>query len=629
MSGFEISYREMIELAQEGVWVLDANGLTVFVNQALCDMLGFAQDEMMGASVFSFMSEEWLPEGMRKLERRRSGIIEHFDFQFQRKNGSPLWAIVSAKPMYDEQGRYWGAVGMLNDITERKLAEDAVQQTTNELKHLFQMIPACIYKYRLEDEKLIYLSDSWEQLTGLPREAMLADSRYYMQFLDEGEETRRNNALIYEAMSRLEPYGVTQILHSPLRGTRHTYVSARPAREDGKVYYYGTVIDITQQRLAEEERRLLSMALEQSAEGIVVFNADGSAKYANRGWETLSGQEREAALGRKLTELIGSGNPAACSDAIWQAVLQGDIWRGNFVMERASGEQVELHTTMSPVHDAAGRISHGVLVQSDITHELNLERQLRQSERLGSIGQTITGVAHNLKNILIALRGSTAMLDKEIELASLHDGGTIWNVFKRNLERLAALAETMLDYSRMESLQLASHNLNDLVREIMEQTSHHPRFSHIKFAVRLDDKIPPLLCDKEKIYGAILNLLINAADASKPGRMVEISTHLNAEQETCILDVADSGSGIPAENLSKIFDPFFTTKGTDGMGMGLPLTHKVIHEHGGSITVESKPGRTIFSITLPLSQSMQPAPGHGEVEISGKKQQTTSSGVIG
>lgn len=139
----EERYRQIVETATEGIWILDANNATTFINPCMSEMLGYSDREMMGKSLFDLMDEEGKAIAAHMLERRRQGIVEQFDFKLQHKDGSDVWTLISTRPLYDEAGCYAGALGMLADITQRKLSELALQQQTHReqaLNRVFQAI---------------------------------------------------------------------------------------------------------------------------------------------------------------------------------------------------------------------------------------------------------------------------------------------------------------------------------------------------------------------------------------------------------------------------------------------------------------------------------------------------------
>lgn len=139
----EERYRQIVETATEGIWILDVNNATTFVNPCMTQMLGYTNCEMMGKSLFDFMDEEGKTIAARLIERRRQGIVEQHDFKFQHKDGSDVWTLISTQPLHDEAGRYAGALGMLADITQRKLSELVLQRQTQReqaLNRVFQAI---------------------------------------------------------------------------------------------------------------------------------------------------------------------------------------------------------------------------------------------------------------------------------------------------------------------------------------------------------------------------------------------------------------------------------------------------------------------------------------------------------
>jgi PAS domain S-box-containing protein len=130
----ESKYRRIVETAQEGIWIIDANSETTFVNQRLCEMLGYSEGEMLGTPLFAFMENDDVSNANNQVERRQQGITEHHEFKFRCKNGTPMWALVSTNPFTDDDGNYTGALAMIVDITQRKHQEHALQEMNSELE---------------------------------------------------------------------------------------------------------------------------------------------------------------------------------------------------------------------------------------------------------------------------------------------------------------------------------------------------------------------------------------------------------------------------------------------------------------------------------------------------------------
>jgi PAS domain S-box-containing protein len=145
----ELRYRTIVESAQEGIWEIDAEAVTTYVNKSVAEMLGYTPDEMQGRSVYDFMDANARPEAEQIVKRRKQGVTEQYDFRFQRKDGADLWTIVSANPLYDERGRFIGSLRMITDITARRQGEAALIKSNRALEMVRQINQPLV---RAEDE---------------------------------------------------------------------------------------------------------------------------------------------------------------------------------------------------------------------------------------------------------------------------------------------------------------------------------------------------------------------------------------------------------------------------------------------------------------------------------------------
>jgi diguanylate cyclase (GGDEF)-like protein/PAS domain S-box-containing protein len=164
----EERYRQIIETAAEGIWILDADSKTSFVNSKMTEMLGYSVAEMLGMPLFAFMNSEGVAIALDRIERRRQGIKEQHDFKFRRKDGSELWAIVSTNPILDHSGKYIGALGMLTDITERKITESALKESEARLRLSLEAAQMVTWDWNIVTNTIEY-SDQIEPVFGLPR----------------------------------------------------------------------------------------------------------------------------------------------------------------------------------------------------------------------------------------------------------------------------------------------------------------------------------------------------------------------------------------------------------------------------------------------------------------------------
>lgn len=216
---------------------------------------------------------------------------------------------------------------------------------------------------------------------------------------------------------------------------------------------------------------------------------------------------------------------------------------------------------------------------------------LLKAERLGAMGQTIAMLSHHIKNILQGVRGGSYLIDTGL---NNHNEDLVrkgWGIVEKNQNKIYHLVMDMLTFSkdRQPALELAS--VNETVGDVLELMQARADEVGVTFDVHLDDNLPDAMFDAEGIHRAVLNIVINAIDAleDRPGAAIRVQTGHDSESESVFVAIADNGPGIPEEQLDKIFQVFESTKGSRGTGLGLAVSQKILREHGGEITVQSKP----------------------------------------
>jgi two-component system NtrC family sensor kinase len=225
--------------------------------------------------------------------------------------------------------------------------------------------------------------------------------------------------------------------------------------------------------------------------------------------------------------------------------------------------------------------------------------QLVQSDKLASIGRLAAGVAHEINNPLggITMYSHLALEDLPKESSSYQNLLKVVNL----AERCKKIIKGLLDFSRQREFEIKSVNVNDIIEEIFSLVETQALFQNIEITKALDPNLPPIRGDKSQLQQVFINLTINAAEAMEDrGRLIVKSSVIDDFIE---IKFSDNGTGIPPENIEKIFEPFFTTKSEEnGTGLGLAVSHGIITEHKGTISVESTLNEgTTFTIKLPIS----------------------------
>jgi signal transduction histidine kinase len=247
-----------------------------------------------------------------------------------------------------------------------------------------------------------------------------------------------------------------------------------------------------------------------------------------------------------------------------------------------------------------------------------------QAERLAAVGQTIASLSHHIKNILQGVRGGSYLIElgladhgKAMSQADPDDAlaskavDTIrkgWGIVERNQERISALVMDMLTFSKEREPEPRAADLNELVKDVTELMQIHAGDLHVMLEARTDPAMPVLMFDPEAMHRALLNVVTNAIDACDDveNGKVTVSSSYDPAAKVARLIVSDNGAGISPEDLDAIFHVFVSRKGGRGTGLGLPVSRKILEEHGGQITVTSEPGRgSSFTMELPANHPSQ------------------------
>jgi PAS domain S-box-containing protein len=374
-----------------------------------------------------------------------------------------------------------------------------------------------------------------------------------------------------------------------------------------------------ERRRAESERASLVTAIEQSGEQILITDLDGKLEYCNLAFERLSGYSRSEVIGRNLSFLKSGKHDTEFYRDIWKTILSGAVWTGRFTNKKKDGSLYEVEGTITPILNA-GRIRGFVSASHDVTERLRMESQLREAQKLESIGRLAGGVAHDFNNLLGVILGCSELLDKEVDASSPVLRRI--EMIKSACQRGASLAAQLLAFGRRQTLRPAILNLNSTVGDTA-QMLQRLLGEHIEQTIILDPALGQVKADPGQMVQVIMNLAVNAGDAMPQGGKLTISTaNVTLEEGSpkraepipagryVMLSVSDTGTGMDEEVRSHIFEPFYTTKPMGkGTGMGLATVVGIVEQSGGSISVDSTPGKgTNFRIYLPrVDEVVQPS----------------------
>lgn len=363
---------------------------------------------------------------------------------------------------------------------------------------------------------------------------------------------------------------------------------------------------------AEERQFLLTMAIEQAAEGITIMDVDGTIRYVNPAFERVTGYSREVVIGRTLRMILGAKGESGYRSVL-DTLNRGEMWSGKISTRTKDHREAHIATTISPIRDASGGAISHVAVMRDVTHEMNMEAQLLQTQKMETIGTLAGGIAHDFSNILSVIIGNTEIVLQN-ELPERHSARHSLDQVLKASYRAKDLIKQILTFSREAEDQPKQVKITPVVEEIIEllQASFPDTIEiHKEFTAKSDT----VLCDPSQIFQLMTNLAANAGHAiAEEGGILKVRiSDMDLDQEGSssypnldpgpylMLSVSDTGPGIPPELMEHIFDPYFTTKARgEGTGMGLAIAYGIVQRCGGAITVKSDLGKgSTFNVLLP------------------------------
>jgi len=247
-------------------------------------------------------------------------------------------------------------------------------------------------------------------------------------------------------------------------------------------------------------------------------------------------------------------------------------------------------------------VKHVIEISTDITETKKLEREIIDAERLAAVGQTVAGLAHSIKNILMGLEGGMYIVNRGLKKDNKEIINEGWEMLERNFNKTTALVKDFLSFSKGRAPQLQLIDPNSLASDIVDLYKDIADKINIKLSARLSEAVKQAPLDPEGIHTCLTNLVSNAIDSCEMSEKKKRSVSIETKEERGILSfiIADNGSGMDYDIKQRVFTTFFTTKGGKGTGLGLLTTKKIVMEHGGKIRVFSKKGEGArFIIELP------------------------------
>jgi signal transduction histidine kinase len=224
-----------------------------------------------------------------------------------------------------------------------------------------------------------------------------------------------------------------------------------------------------------------------------------------------------------------------------------------------------------------------------------------QKQRMIEAGRAVLNMSHGIKNTLQAIGSGRDVMNEALGRSDIDMAKRTWNILRQNLERIEKLSLDMLKYSKDEALNLKPCDFNHHVESAVKTIRPQANQLQVEIIVQTDEKLQPVSMDAEKMRDVIMNLLVNAIEATEPktGEVI-VRTELDRDNQRVVLRVSDNGRGIG--NTDQIFEPFYSTKDNVGAGLGLTIAHKIVEKHGGTLSAQSLPDEgATFTVCIPMN----------------------------
>ena len=362
---------------------------------------------------------------------------------------------------------------------------------------------------------------------------------------------------------------------------------------------------VAQSREIDEHRRFISLVIDSLPVGLYVVDREYRIQVWNRKRETgTQGLRRNDVVGRPVFEVLTRQPAHQLREEFDRVFETGEIQQSE--LEVMLGDGVRYYRLSKiPMRLDRDAITHVITIGEDVTESRTVQGRIMQSEKLAAVGQLAAGIMHEINNPLATIGVCVAAIQGRLEdgrtgAAAL---GEYLEIIDREVERCSKIVDGLLDFSRPKGQAKVELSADALVDETLFLLKHHQRFKRMTVDRELEPDLPRILGNKEQLIQALMALLLNAVDAMEQTGRLTVRATRGQRGDEVVVEVEDTGIGIPREDQSKIFEPFYTTKQPGrGTGLGLSICYGIVEDHRGRIEVDSLPGRgATFRVHLPVA----------------------------
>ncbi len=628
----------IIQSLDEGVFVLDREGRVIDMNPAALNMVtafGSPGKELIGVSI-----AQLLPQLADILKKEEFHTARQFDFKYRQASQTRFFT--ASLSLIKDNVQQQGSLLIIRDTTQRVLADEIEREKVRleievrEKERTENVLRESEERYRTIFEsandiniiidtkgRILDINDRIYDIIGYKRSDFIGQNIADLSaMIPVDMENRFLSFFTSVCKGKIEPPLIATVYKRD-RTAAEVEFNAVPVYKNGEVQSVFTIArDLTQSRAAEKALLRLATAIEQSADAVLITDVTGAIQYVNPAFEHITGYTSEEVYSKTPRILKSGKQDDDFYAAMWRSITCGNQWSGNIINRKKDGTLYYERAHISPVFDESGDITNFVAIKRDVTSELEMENQLRQSQKMEAVGRLAGGVAHDFNNILTVISVCSHMLKESLE----EDDERLTDVTEivDATERAKALTKQLLAFSRHQRMEVSALNVNTVIKDIYKMLSRLIG-ENIVLELMLQEELWNVKADRSGIEQVIINLVVNARDAMPEGGKIVITTENINLAETDVpaipegepgnfvrISVMDTGTGMTRDVIDHIFDPFYTTKERGkGTGLGLSTVYGIVRQSGGWVNVYSEPLKgASFRIYLPWLLESEKGPGN-------------------
>lgn len=597
-----------LDTAPVMIFQLDRNGQFVYANNETLRTMGYRADEWVMKSFAPIVHPEDVPVVLSKIDEGKRGVRRHeFDLRVKNADGELRQVHIKAKSLRDD-GQYAGSLVIAQDITEQVRLERKLREARDHLSNIIENAGDSIITLDKEGrivswnkaaESMFHLAEM--EATGKPFDFILRSCEQefpaLLQRVASGE-TIRDREIEHHLSDGA--WVAALLTYSPIRNAAGAVVGVSCFAKD-----------VTARRHLENElkreKQFIDRLIEHANALIGAANEKGKLVIFNRCFEEVSGFSKQEALGKDPLELlVPEEYREAASQQIKNVTEERPVHDIEAPIRTKDGRLLTVNWSAATAGLASGN-SMIIVVGQDVTEQKRMHEELVQSKKLASVGELVSGVAHELNNPLTAVMGYSQLLSTEKALSEKHRQ-MAQKIFE-SATRSKRIVENLLAFARKKKPEKHEVALNEVLEKTLALREHHLLVHNMRIVRDYGEGLPPIYADGHQLQQVFLNVINNAYDAmyeAHGGGTLVVRTY--KRRNRVAIEFLDDGPGVPASIQEKIFDPFFTTKEVGkGTGLGMSLSYGIVREHGGRIYLDqSYQTGAKFVIELPLRATPPP-----------------------